>query len=79
MIVGELSVPPARDNVGFVVEPKSVVLAQHVPGGIEISTALCHFRQAVILDLVRKLAGNEGSAEPPVTPETDVLNSGTDG
>src|SRR5260370_7984176 len=47
----EMSVATARDDVGFVVEPEPVMLAQNLSGGIEITAALGHFRQPVVLDL----------------------------
>src|ERR1700760_2133763 len=46
------SVPPARDDVGFVVEPKPVMPSQNLSGGIESAAALSHFlRQPVVFDL----------------------------
>src|SRR6266403_728498 len=47
----EMSVATARDDVGFVVEPEPVMLAQNLSGGIEGTTALSHFRQPVVFDL----------------------------
>jgi transcriptional regulator with XRE-family HTH domain len=51
--------------------------------GLELNRAFARISdpksRRAILDLVRKLAGNEGSAEQPGTPEADVLNSGTGG
>src|SRR6185437_17138711 len=46
------SVPPARDDVGFVVKPKPVMPSQNLSGGIESAAALSHFlRQPVFFDL----------------------------
>ncbi len=46
-----MSVTPARDDVGFVVEPKPIMLAQNFSGGIEGPAVLSHFRQPVVFDL----------------------------
>src|SRR5664279_2835684 len=46
-----MSVATARDDVGFVVEPEPVMLAQNLSGGIESAAALGRFRQPVFLDL----------------------------
>src|SRR6202021_879381 len=50
MMCPEMSVATARDDVGFVVKPEPVMLAQNLSGGIEVTAALCHFRQPVVLD-----------------------------
>src|SRR5260370_40440035 len=47
----EMSVATARDDVGFVVEPEAVMLAQNLSGGIEGAAALSHFCQPVVFDL----------------------------
>jgi transcriptional regulator with XRE-family HTH domain len=51
--------------------------------GLELNRAFARISdpksRRAILDLVRKLAGDEASAEQPVTPEDDVLTSGTRG
>ncbi|NJO22780.1 MAG: helix-turn-helix transcriptional regulator [Sphingomonadales bacterium] len=51
--------------------------------GLELNRAFARISdpksRRAILDLVRKLAGDEASAEQPVTPENDVLTSGTRG
>src|SRR6201996_361195 len=47
----EMSVATPRDDVGFVVKPEPVMLAQNLPGGIESSAALGHFRQPVVFNL----------------------------
>src|ERR1700694_1436626 len=47
----EMSVATALDDVGFVVEPEPVMLAQNLSGGIEITAALSYFRQPVVFDL----------------------------
>src|SRR6266446_5971302 len=47
----EMSVATARDDVGFVVEPEPVMLAQNLSGGIEGAAVLCHFCQPVVFDL----------------------------
>src|SRR6202795_1590663 len=67
MMCPEMSVPTARDDVGFVVEPEPVMLAQNLSGGIEGTAALSHFRQPVVLDLgdihrrVPRCKGRRGS------------------
>src|ERR1700687_323495 len=50
-VVPEVSVATARDDVGFVVEPESVMLAQNLSGGIGSGAALGHFRQPALFDL----------------------------
>src|ERR1700761_66644 len=47
----EMSVATPRYDVGFVVKPEPVMLAQNLPGGIESPTALGHFRQPVFFNL----------------------------
>ena len=47
----EMSVATARDDVGFVVKPQPVMLAQNVACRIEIPAVLRHFRQPVVFDL----------------------------
>jgi transcriptional regulator with XRE-family HTH domain len=51
--------------------------------GLELNKAFARISdpksRRAILDLVRKLAGDAGSDEHPVTPDNDVLNSGTGG
>src|ERR1019366_4645919 len=70
MMCPEMSVATARDDVGFVVKPESVMLAQNLSGGIEVTAALCHFRQPVVLDLgdihrrVPCCKGRRGSDRP---------------
>src|ERR1700680_1145872 len=51
MLCPEVSVPTARDDVGFVVKPEPVMLAQNLSDGIEITAALGHFSQPVVFDL----------------------------
>src|SRR5438045_6179839 len=46
-----MSVTPARNDVGFVVKPKPIMLAQNLSGGIEGSAVFSHFRQPVVFDL----------------------------
>src|SRR5665213_104872 len=63
----EMSVATARDDVGFVVKPEPVMLAQNLSGGIESAAALGHIRQPVIFDLgdihrrVPRCKGRRGS------------------
>src|SRR5262245_48147519 len=45
------SLAPARDHIGFVVEPKSAALVQHLAGGVEIAAVRHHVAEPVILDL----------------------------
>lgn len=51
--------------------------------GLELNRAFARISdpksRRAILDLVRKLAGDEGVDERPVTPDSDLLNSGTGG
>lgn len=51
--------------------------------GLELNRAFARISdpksRRAILDLVRKLAGDEGADEQPVTPNNDALNSGTGG
>jgi transcriptional regulator with XRE-family HTH domain len=51
--------------------------------GLELNRAFARISdpksRRAILDLVRKLAGDEGADEQPVTPNSDALNSGTGG
>src|SRR5215469_1542341 len=47
-----MSVPPARDDVGFVIKPKPIMPSQNLSGGVESAAASSHFfRQSVIFDL----------------------------
>ena len=46
-----MSVATARNDVGFVVKPKPIMLAQNLSGGIEGSAVFSHFRQPVVFDL----------------------------
>lgn len=51
--------------------------------GLELNRAFARISdpksRRAILDLVRKLAGDEGADEQPVTSNSDMLNSGTRG
>src|SRR5262245_33548425 len=46
-----MSVATARNDIGFVVKPKSIMFAQNLSGGIEGSAVFSHFRQPVVFDL----------------------------
>src|SRR5207237_10600599 len=43
-----MSVGTALNEVGFVVKPKPIMLAQNLSGGIEGSAVFSHFRQPVV-------------------------------
>src|SRR5262245_50436981 len=45
------SLAPARDHVGFVVEPESAVIVQHLLRGLQIASVGNDFGEAIILDL----------------------------
>src|ERR1700723_4043303 len=63
MMCPEMSVATARDDVGFVVKPESVMLAQNLSDGIEITATLGHFRQPVVFnlcDIHRRIPGCKG-------------------
>src|ERR1700753_2603233 len=63
----EMSVPTTRDDVGFVVEPEPVMLAQNLPGSIERKAALSHLRQPVVFnlgDVYRRIPGRKGRRGP---------------
>ena len=51
--------------------------------GLELNRAFARIAdpksRRAILDLVRKLAGDDGPGEQPVIPDDDLLNSGTGG
>src|SRR6478736_4799064 len=51
-----------RDDKGFVVEPQSAVLLQHLARRLDVARVALHVRQAVVLDLRhvdRRVPGGE--------------------
>src|ERR1700760_739250 len=62
------SVPPARDDVGFVVEPEPVMPSQNLSDGIESAAALGHFLRPQVL-----CGGIERAAAWGLSPRQPVL------